>query len=71
MDKKVLLELSRHLKGALSAINNLTNKKTSCNDVEECAKCACKNVDRLAKHGHPDTDNGVEVAFDSGDKQSR
>ena len=72
MDKKTLQELSRHLKGAMNAFNNLTSGKKSCNDVKECGNCSCKNADRLAKHGHPDADDSVGViAVDSGDKQSR
>ncbi len=69
---KDLLTLKRHLTGALNAMNNLTNGKNSCNDVTECSNCSCKNADRFAKQGHPDTADSVKVAsVVAGNKQGR
>ena len=69
---KDLATLKRHLVGALKVINDLTNDEKSSNDIKEHSSSSCKNADRLAKQGHPDTGNSVEVAaFDSGDKPRR
>lgn len=74
MDKEYL-NLQRHLKGALAAmnkINALTNEKKSCNNVTCCSKCNCNNDDRLAEDGHPGTKKSSEVAvFDTRNEQRR